>query len=120
MPELSISAQAFADERTGLVVYVAAGDVGKIPSDGRLKLVQPGQQQRRGRLSREDSEDRRTRMLAMLRAHPTLMGEHAVLSSILGISRDTIRKWLFEERAKYNTCRAWHRKERDEQEDGED
>jgi hypothetical protein len=113
--ELTVSAQAFADERTGLVIYVAAGDIEKIPPDGRLKLVQPGQQQRRGRLSREDSEDGRTRMLAMLRAHPTLMGEHAVLSSILGISRDTIRKWLFEERTKYNASRAWHTEERDGQ-----
>jgi len=114
MPELSVAAQAFADERTGLVVYVAAGDVGKIPSDGRLKLVQPGQQQRRGRLSREDSEDGRTRMLAMLRAHPTLMGDHALLSSILGISRDTIRKWADAERAKYEASRTLRTEDDDE------
>lgn len=117
MPELSVAAQAFADERTGLVVYVAAGDVGKIPPDGRLKLVQPGQQQRRGRLSREDSEDGRTRMLAMLRAHPTLAGDCDLLALATGIARNTIRKWLFEERAKYNASRTLQPSERDGQED---
>jgi hypothetical protein len=61
---------------------------------------------RRGRLSRDESEIRHTAMLAELRQHPTLKDFPARLAKIVGVGVSTIRRWLEEDDAKYRDTHA--------------
>jgi len=59
-----------------------------------------------GRLSKAESELKRTTMLATLRAHPTLGDAPAELAGMAGVSERTVRRWLATERQKYLDSKA--------------
>jgi hypothetical protein len=113
--ELVVTAQAFADERTGLVVYVAASDIGKIPPDGRLKLTQPGQAQRKRQPTKQERAEKRILLLATLSQTPQWRHDYGKLASCCGLSVNTVKKYMVEADRQYEQQRA--SLPRDEQDD---
>ena len=109
MPELAIGATAFYDERHGLTVYIDNRDLGRIPPDGRLRIVGAvGGTTAKRQPTKREIEEKRMAFLAMLRSHPTLASDLDLLAACTGLHKNTVRKWLDEERAKYNASRTLH------------
>jgi hypothetical protein len=117
--ELSISAMAFYDERHGLTVYVDNRDIGRIPPDGRLRIVGiPGQPSHKHQPTKQEREEKRILLLATLSQIPQWRYDYRKLASCCGLSVNTIRKYVQDAERQYEQQRA--SLPRDEQEDGED
>jgi hypothetical protein len=58
-------------------------------------------QSRRGRLNRDESEAKRTEMLAKLRQHPTMTDDLSSLATEIGVSESTVRRWIGEEQRRF-------------------
>lgn len=75
------------------------------PVDSAADLL-PGASPRRGRLSLQDSEFFRTRMLVILRQHPTQKDFPKDLAKQVGVGESTVRRWLEEIEAAYREDRV--------------
>jgi hypothetical protein len=65
-----------------------------------------GSRPKRGRLNKQESEAKRTAMLAMIRQHPSLKDDPEQLAENVGVSESTIRRWLADEEEKYKHSKA--------------
>lgn len=61
---------------------------------------------RRGRLTNEESDAKRTAMLAMIRQHPSLKDDCDLLAGKIGVAAQTVRRWISEEEDKFLKTRA--------------
>lgn len=79
-----------------------------VVEDEALRIVDapadPGKGNRKGRLSKADSEAKRVAMLALLVDSPALRNDPAKLGESVKVSERTARRWLAREREKYETA----------------
>ena len=61
---------------------------------------------RRGRLPATESKALRAQMLAVIRDHPSLQRDHTALADQIGVAESTVRRWLNEERKRYEESAA--------------
>ena len=97
MPELAIAATAFYDERLGLTVYIDNRDIGRIPPDGRLRIVGiPGQPSHKRQPTKQERAEKRILLLATLSQNPQWRDDYGKLASCCGLAVNTVKKYLHE------------------------